>query len=90
MAHRKAQGSTKNDRDSNAKYRGIKVSDGEAVKIGMILVRQKGTNVIPGKNVGMGRDFTLFALKNGKAKYARKRKIHFDDSTLSKKIVHIV
>ena len=89
MAHRKAQGSTKNDRDSNAKYRGIKVGNGETVKTGMILVRQKGTLVIAGRNVGMGRDYTLFALKDGIVKFGNKRKLHFDNSIVSKKIVSI-
>ncbi|MDP2705542.1 MAG: 50S ribosomal protein L27 [Patescibacteria group bacterium] len=90
MAHRKAQGSTKNDRDSNAKYRGIKISNGGTAKTGMILVRQKGTKFIPGKNVGMGSDYTLFALKDGKVKYGTKRKMHFDDTIVSKNIVHVI
>lgn len=90
MAHRKAQGSTKNDRDSNAKYRGIKIGNGGIAKTGMILVRQKGTKFIPGKGVGMGSDFTLFALKDGMVKYGIKRKVHFDDSIVIKNIVHIV
>ena len=77
MAHRKAQGSTKHDRDSNAKYRGIKVGQGETVKTGMVLVRQKGTLVVPGKNVGMGSDFTLFALANGVVHFKIKNGVSF-------------
>ncbi|MEK7514645.1 MAG: 50S ribosomal protein L27 [Patescibacteria group bacterium] len=89
MAHRKAQGSTKNDRDSNPKYRGIKVGNGEQVHTGMVLVRQKGTVVLPGKNVGMGRDYTLFALKNGTVAFKEKRKISFDSSMSRKKVVDV-
>ena len=66
MAHKKGGGSTKNGRDSNPKYRGLKKSGGQFVRAGNILVRQLGTRYHPGKNVGMGRDFTLFALCDGK------------------------
>ena len=69
MASKKAGGSTKNGRDSNAKMRGVKRFGGEVVKAGNILVRQVGTVWHPGKNVGLGRDFTLFALKDGTVKY---------------------
>ena len=65
MAHKKGGGSTKNGRDSNAKYRGLKKSGGQFVRAGHILVRQVGTKYHPGKNVGMGRDYTLFALCDG-------------------------
>lgn len=65
MAHKKGGGSTKNGRDSNPKYRGLKRAGGQAVRAGNILVRQVGTRIHPGKNVGMGRDFTLFALTDG-------------------------
>jgi len=71
MAHKKAGGSTKNGRDSNAQRRGIKKYSGEQVLAGNILVRQCGTKVHPGKNVGMGKDYTLFALVNGKVEYRR-------------------
>ena len=66
MAHKKGQGSTRNGRDSNAQRRGVKKYGGEAVRIGMILIRQCGTPFKPGKNVGRGRDDTLFALADGK------------------------
>ena len=69
MAHKKGQGSTRNGRDSNAKRRGVKRYGGEAVRAGNILVRQCGTKIHPGKNVGMGRDFTLFALIDGEVKF---------------------
>jgi len=72
MASKKAGGSTKNGRDSNAKMRGVKRFGGEAVKAGSILVRQVGTVFHPGKNVGLGRDFTLFALTDGVVKFENK------------------
>jgi large subunit ribosomal protein L27 len=71
MAHKKGQGSSRNGRDSQSQRRGIKRHAGEAVLAGNILVRQVGTVIHPGSNVGMGRDFTLYALVNGKVKYAR-------------------
>ena len=69
MAHKKGQGSTRNGRDSNAKRRGVKRFDGQVVRAGNILVRQRGTRIHPGKNVGLGRDFTLFALIDGQVKF---------------------
>ena len=90
MAHKKSAGTTKNDRDSQPKYLGIKVNHGESVNIGNIIIRQRGTDVIPGKNIGMGKDHTLFALKAGKVEFGTKRKIHFDNTLKRKKIVHIV
>ena len=72
MAHKKGQGSVKNGRDSESKRLGVKKSDGQMVKAGNILVRQRGTNVHPGTNVGIGSDDTLFALVDGKVKFERK------------------
>lgn len=69
MAHKKGQGSTQNGRDSNPKYRGIKCYGDTRVRAGNILVRQAGTRIRPGKNVGMGRDFTLYALVDGIVQY---------------------
>jgi large subunit ribosomal protein L27 len=69
MAHKKGQGSSRNGRDSQSQRRGVKRFAGQEVLAGNILVRQVGTVFHPGQNVGMGRDFTLFALKNGKVKY---------------------
>lgn len=71
MAHKKGQGSTRNGRDSNPKYLGVKASDGEAVSAGSIIIRQRGTKVEAGKNVGVGRDHTLFALVEGTVKFGR-------------------
>jgi len=65
MAHKKGQGSSRNGRDSNAQYRGVKAFGGQRVKAGSILVRQCGTHFKPGSNVGLGRDNTLFALRQG-------------------------
>ena len=77
FAHKKGQGSSTNGRDSQPKYRGIKVYAGQTVKAGSILVRQCGTRVHPGKHVGLGRDFTLFALVPGKVSYHTKRSRKF-------------
>jgi large subunit ribosomal protein L27 len=69
MAHKKGQGSCKNGRDSNGQRRGVKRFGGQAVRTGHILVRQLGTRIRPGVNVGMGRDYTLFALKDGTVEF---------------------
>lgn len=69
MAHKKGQGSTRNGRDSNPQFRGVKRYDGEKVTIGTIILRQCGTPHRPGLNVGLGRDHTLFALKDGKVHF---------------------
>jgi large subunit ribosomal protein L27 len=74
MAHKKGQGSTRNGRDSNPKYLGVKTGDGTLVRAGNILVRQRGTKVNPGKHVGVGRDHTLFALIDGHVKFQREGK----------------
>ena len=73
MSHKKGQGSSRNGRDSNGQRRGMKVFGGQDVHAGSILVRQVGTRIHPGQNVGLGRDFTLFALKNGKVRYGTSR-----------------
>ena len=75
MAHKKGQGSTKNGRDSNAQYRGVKLFAGQAAKAGAIIVRQCGTKFMPGFNVGMGRDYTLFATADGTVRFQGK-KVH--------------
>ena len=77
MAHKKAGGSTRNGRDSNPKYRGVKMYGGQVAKAGSIIVRQCGTKFHPGFNVGMGKDFTLFALKDGVVKFQGK-KVHIE------------
>jgi large subunit ribosomal protein L27 len=71
MAHKKAGGSSRNGRDSQGQRRGVKVFGGEIVRAGNIIVRQVGTRIHPGKNVGMGRDFTLFAKVDGTVRYDR-------------------
>jgi large subunit ribosomal protein L27 len=71
MAHKKAGGSSRNGRDSQGQRRGVKVFGGETVRAGNIIVRQLGTRIHPGKNVGMGRDFTLFAKIDGIVRYDR-------------------
>ncbi len=74
MAHKKGQGSVKNGRDSESKRLGVKKSDGQFVKAGNIIIRQRGTNVHPGVNVGIGSDDTLFSLVDGTIKFERKGK----------------
>jgi large subunit ribosomal protein L27 len=69
FAHKKGGGSTRNGRDSNPKYLGVKRSDGQWVTTGTIIVRQRGTHFHPGKNVGLGRDYTLFALTDGRVRF---------------------
>ena len=73
MAHKKGQGSTRNGRDSNPQYRGVKRHDGQEVTAGSILVRQLGTKFHPGKNVGVGRDWTLFSLVEGQVKFETRK-----------------
>jgi large subunit ribosomal protein L27 len=73
MAHKKGQGSSRNGRDSAGQRRGVKVYGSEKVEAGNILVRQLGTKIHPGQNVGQGKDFTLFALIDGTVKYSRAR-----------------
>ena len=81
MAHKKGQGASKNGRDSNAQRRGVKRFGGQVVRAGNILVRQVGTKFHPGQNVGMGRDYTLFALKDGVVKFDREgRRVNVTES----------
>ena len=72
MAHKKAGGSTRNGRDSNPKYLGVKMYGGQAIEAGNIIVRQRGTQFHPGTGVGLGRDHTLFALEHGVVKFTKK------------------
>ncbi|MCI5108866.1 MAG: 50S ribosomal protein L27 [Candidatus Pacebacteria bacterium] len=89
MSHVKAGGTAKNLTDSKPKFLGVKVNHGEKAKAGSILVRQRGTDVIPGSNVGIGKDHTLFALKEGVVSFSKKRKKHFDNTTVIKKVVSV-
>jgi large subunit ribosomal protein L27 len=90
MATKKAGGSVKTGRDSNPKYLGVKVHDGEIVFPGMIIVRQRGTKFLPGKYVARGRDDTLYALKAGRVKFKTLRKTTFSGKKIWKKIVHVI
>ena len=87
MAHTKATGSTSNLRDSQPKYLGVKLFAGERAKVGSIIVRQRGTKFFPGENVRAGRDFTLYAVKDGTVKFSTKRKTRFDGK---KRLVSVV
>ena len=73
MAHKKGQGSTRNGRDSNPKYRSVKLYSGETVKTGGIIIRQCGTKFFPGKNTRLGRDYTLFATSPGTVQFAGRK-----------------
>lgn len=90
MATKKAAGSSKNGRDSNSKRRGVKAFGGEMVTAGSILVRQKGTVWHPGKNVRMGRDFTLFSIINGQVSYTEKRLEKFNGQMQRDTLVHVL
>jgi large subunit ribosomal protein L27 len=89
MAHRKAGGSAKNLTDSKAKYLGTKLYAGEIAKAGSIIVRQRGTKILPGENVGLGKDHTLWALKAGIVEFSEKRKGNFDGTTTRRKVAHV-
>ncbi|MEX2013531.1 MAG: 50S ribosomal protein L27 [Parcubacteria group bacterium] len=90
MATKKAGGSSKNGRDSNPKYLGIKVSPGSITRVGSVLVRQRGSDVLAGKNVSMGKDHTLFAIKDGLVSIGYKRQVHFDNKVIKKKVLNVV
>ena len=78
MAHKKGQGSSRNGRDSNPQFRGVKRFGGQVVKPGTILVRQCGTRFKPGRNVGIGNDYTLYARVDGTVRFQTGRKVHVD------------
>jgi large subunit ribosomal protein L27 len=90
MAHRKAGGSAKNLRDSNPKYLGTKLADGQTAKAGAVIVRQRGTKIEAGKNVKVGRDHTLYALTDGKVSFRNTRKTRFNGQKTIKKVVDVV
>lgn len=90
MAHRKAGGSAKNLRDSQPKYLGVKLSDGQKARKGSIIVRQRGTRVLAGRNVRFGRDHTLYALTDGLVKFREISKTKFDGSKRKTKIVDVI
>jgi large subunit ribosomal protein L27 len=78
MAHKKGQGSTKNGRDSNPQFRGVKRYGGQAVTAGTIIVRQVGSKFLPGRNVKLATDYTLFALVDGVVRFQSNRRVHVD------------
>jgi len=90
MSHVKAGGSTRNLRDSNPKYLGTKLGDGQKAKNGSIIVRQRGSKIMAGENVRMGKDHTLFSTTEGVVKFSHKRKLGFNGKTLVKKVVNVV
>ncbi|MFA4831402.1 MAG: 50S ribosomal protein L27 [Patescibacteria group bacterium] len=90
MAHKKAGGSTRLGRDSNPQYLGAKVGDGQTVNAGMVLVRQRGTKIHPGKNVKKGRDDTLYSAIAGKVKFNQRKKRRFDGLLKLAKFVNII
>jgi len=90
MAHKKAAGTTKNGRDSNPKYLGVKINHGQGIMAGQIILRQRGTEVLPGRNVGIGKDHTLYSMKDGKVSFGTKRKTSFNSDIVRKKIAHVI
>ena len=90
MAPKKSAGTTKNGRDSNPKYLGVKITEGDLAQPGSVIIRQRGTDVMAGRGVGMGKDHTLFALVSGTVKFTTKRKMHFDNKVHTRKVVSVV
>jgi large subunit ribosomal protein L27 len=90
MATKKAGGTAKNLRDSNPKYLGVKRADGDVVRTGEVIVRQRGTKVLAGKNAGLGKDHTIFAQANGKVAFRSARKTRFDGHIITHKVVDII
>lgn len=89
MAKTKSKGASRLGRDSKPKYLGVKRSDGQNVKTGQVLVRQRGTRFLPGKNVGCGKDYTLFALKEGVVRFRTKNKTCFTGAKRKAKVVSV-
>jgi large subunit ribosomal protein L27 len=89
MATRKAAGSAKNLTDSNPQYLGTKLYAGQIAHAGNIIVRQRGTRILAGKNVGLGKDHTLFALKDGIVEFSEKRHVNFDGTWKKKKVANV-
>ncbi len=89
MATTKAGGTAKNLNDSNPKYLGVKRADGQKVAVGEIIVRQRGTKIMAGRNIGVGKDHTLFSLIAGTVKFALKRKTNFDGRKTTRSIVSV-
>lgn len=89
MATKKSAGTTKNGRDSNPRYLGIKLYAGEQAKIGSIIVRQEGLNTLAGKNTALGRDYTIYSTKVGTVRNSTKRKTGFNNKTKVKNVVNV-
>lgn len=89
MASTKAGGSTRNLRDSQPKYLGVKLADGASARPGMVIVRQRGTKIEAGKGVKVGKDHTLFAMATGKIVFGEMRKKNYDGRIVRKKVVSI-
>ncbi|MEI6316659.1 MAG: 50S ribosomal protein L27 [bacterium] len=89
MAHRKAGGTARNLKDSNPKYLGTKLYAGEKAQAGSIIIRQRGTVILAGRNTKLGKDHTVFSTKVGSVSFANKRKVNYDGRTVTKKIVHV-
>jgi large subunit ribosomal protein L27 len=90
MAHRKAGGTARNLRDSNPKYLGTKLYAGQAAQPGSVIIRQRGTVILAGKNVRVGKDHTLYADASGVIKFTTKRKMKFDGTVTNKKVVNVI
>lgn len=90
MSHKKAGGSTRLGRDSRAQRLGVKIHDGEVIKTGQIIVRQRGTKIHPGKNVKRATDDTLFSMTNGKVKFTNKKRSRFDGTLKMAKYANVV
>lgn len=90
MASTKAGGSAKNLTDSKPKYLGVKLGDGSATRPGMVIVRQRGTKIMPGTNVRVGKDHTIYALKAGKVSFSERRKTGYDGRITRRKVVSVV
>ncbi len=90
MSTKKSAGSAKNLKDSQPKYLGVKIADGQAVKIGQIILRQRGTKIEAGKNVKIARDHTIFAMKDGVVSFRNMRKVTFTGERVSKKAVDVM
>jgi len=89
MATKKSAGTTKNGRDSGPRYLGIKLYAGEKAKIGSIIVRQEGLNTLAGRNTALGKDYTIYSLKEGQVEFGTKRKMGFNNKSKVKNIVHV-
>ncbi len=90
MAHTKAIGTTKNGRDSQPKYLGVKLTEGQLAGIGSIIVRQRGTKVVPGTGVRLGKDYTIYAVVPGKVKFTTMRKIGYNGDRRVVKVASVV